>query len=993
MSEQARDTTPLMQQYFLIRAEFPEALLLFQVGDFYELFFDDAIRAAKILNIVLTKRGTHQGAPIPLCGVPVHALDNYLAKLVKAGFQIAVCDQLEPAQVGKVVQRGVTRVLTPGTLTELNLLDDQSASYLLSFFPSDNSNNSNGEWALLFGELLTAQLYATKITNNLLKSLESELGRFFPDEILLPKSPVGQKFNNYFKQLGYITSFVNTPKDLDINNRDKFTVPANTSSQKFSNTQNQALNSELNFESWLNTQFDQNTQNLIQQNQTLKLAVLNFYNYLAQRQNSALSQFKSVKFYDPEDFLILDHNTQQNLELFKNSYDHTRKHSLLDQLDQTVTPMGARMVAKWLARPLVNLMQIQQRQLAIKILLANLGLTIKLRTQLAKLGDLERIVGRIGLRRAGSGDYLQLLAGLQVIPEINYLIKSLSTPFDTSLRGTPDFVKTTMDKQGERTEERLCTGRLQNLKFDTEKNISSFGNSLLAYIQNNLGEFSLLTNLLLNSLNQDQQTTWVIKIGFNLELDYKRDLITQASQKILDLEKQEQARIGLSSLKIRFNTVHGYYIELTKANLHLAPPDYLRLQTLVNCERFVSPKLRELQTEIEAAQSAIGDLEDLIFGQIKTEVDLYLSNLRKTAQVLANLDTVLSFTQVAHESNYICPEFNLQRAIIIQAGRHPIVENLVSQTFVPNHTNLTDQSALYIITGPNMGGKSTYLRQVALITIMAQCGSFVPASSANLALVDRIFTRIGAGDYLSQGKSTFLVEMEETALICQLATKNSLVILDEVGRGTSTFDGLAIAQAVVEYIYTTIGARGLFATHYHELTELNKTHAGIVNYYAKSQKTAKGIIFLHEIAPGIADSSFGVEVAKLANLPAPVILRAQEILNKLTNSPDNNSPDDNSPDDNSPDDNSPDNNSPDNNSPDKLTISRSSRSLSRDVASTESNIAPDLNSLVNKATLPNFQPANLVQDKILDQLKALDLNDLTPRQALELLWKFRSDLI
>ncbi len=897
MYETARDATPLMQQYFRIRSEFPEALLLFQVGDFYELFFDDAIKAAKVLNIVLTKRGMHQGEPIPLCGVPVHALDNYLAKLVKAGFQIAVCDQLEPAQVGKVVQRGVTRVLTPGTLTELNLLDDRTASYLLSFFPSDNNSNNNssnnsGEWALLFGELLTAQLYATKITNNLLKSLESELGRFFPDEILLPKSPVGQKFNNYFKQLGYITSLVSAQE-----------TSGSAMPLRFSNIQTQDLNSESNFESWLNTQFDQNTQNLIQENQTLKLAVLNFYNYLAQRQNSALSQFKSVKFYNPEDFLILDNSTQQNLELFKNSYDQTRKHSLLDQLDQSVTPMGARMIAKWLARPLVNLTQIQQRQLAIKLLLVNLGMTIKLRAQLTKLGDLERIVGRIGLRRANLWDYLQLLIGLQVIPEINNLL------------------------QGSQERE-------------------NFGNSLLSYIKYNLGEFNLLINLLLNSLNQDQQNNWMIKAGFNPELDYKRDLINQANQKILELEKQEQIRTGLNSLKIRFNTVHGYYIELTKANLHLAPADYLRLQTLVNCERFVSPKLRELQTEIEGAQSAIGDLENLIFGQIKTEVELYLANLRKAAQALANLDAILSFAQVAHENNYTCPEFNLNREIMISSGRHPIVENLVTQTFVPNHTNLTDQSALYIITGPNMGGKSTYLRQVALITIMAQCGSFVPASSANLALVDRIFTRIGAGDYLSQGKSTFLVEMEETALICQLATKNSLVILDEVGRGTSTFDGLAIAQAVVEYIYKTIGARCLFATHYHELTELNKIHTGIINYYAKCKKTDQGIIFLHEIIPGIADSSFGVEVAKLANLPESVIVRAQAILNNLTNNQNN-----------------------------------------------SNNSSAELNSQINKGVFVDFQPASLNQAKIIAQLKSLELNDLTPRQALDLLWKLHADLI
>jgi DNA mismatch repair protein MutS len=800
--KQTAKHTPLMQQYFEIRARYPDALLLFQVGDFYELFFDDAKKASAFLGIALTVRGKDNGDPIPLCGVPVHALDHYLTKLVKGGFSVAICNQLEEPTPGKLVRRGVTQVLTPGTLTDSKLLDEKSASYLFSFFPTENS------WGLLFGELLTAQLFATVLpAETSEKILESELSRFFPDEILLPRIAAAKKFQTRFSKLGYFTSMF----DLDVTDHKEDELAR----------------------SWIRDQFDKQLIETVEKQEAIRLALYYFYAYVRRNQESALSQFKTITWYRPDDFLLLDAATQRNLELVKNAHDGSRKNTLFSIMDHARTPMGSRMIKKWIQRPLINQDAIVQRQDAIASLLDDVVGTQQLEDVLSGLGDVERIVGRIALRRCHLNDFLSLNSALRLIPTLHELLAD-----KTSL-------------------------------------------PLFAVIERHIEDFDDLYQILSGALNNDPSKDWIIKKGFDQELDTLRELVTNSSQAIVAMEKAEQEKTGIQSLKIRYNQVHGYYIEVTKTNLAFVPDHYVRQQTLVGRERYVTAQLQQLQSEIIRARTEINNVEQQIFERVKQRVMNHITPLRKLSHGLAHLDALFGFTRLAYNNGYVRPVFNQKRIISITAGRHPVVEQSVQNSFIPNDTLLDNAHSLWVITGPNMGGKSTYLRQVALITVMAQCGSFVPADKADLALLDRIFTRIGAGDNVAEGKSTFLVEMEETAAICTQATKNSLVILDEVGRGTSTFDGLAIAQSVVEYIHQTVGARCLFATHYHELTELQKHHKGIVSYYAASKRTEQGIIFLYKMIRGVADGSFGVEVAKLAELPGGVILRAQELLKEL----------------------------------------------------------------------------------------------------------------
>lgn len=794
--------TPLMQQYFEIKNNFQDALLFFQVGDFYELFFDDAVQAAAFLNITLTKRGTHNQQPIPLCGVPTQVLDVYLTKLVKGGFRVAICEQLEPATPGKVVKRGVTRVLTPGTLVDTNLLDDKSASYFCSFFPLAQ------DWGILFGELLATQLFATVLPAQSFKSLESELARFFPDEILLPNNKTGKQLQPFFKSLGYVTTFqaeqqVDQSEDLKL------------WEQNFSGTARQKL------------------QNM----PAVWGALSGFYAYLAKCQQKSVGQFNSISFYEPDNFLILDASTQHHLELVRNNYDGGRQHSLLDVIDQSVTAMGARMLKKWLMRPLVDLPAILNRQKVVAILVNALVAREKIAVLLRQIADLERVVGRIALGRSVLDDYLKLKIGLAVIPELKQTIQALD--------------------------------QLNSA-------------DLLKIIDQSLGDFTDLFNLLDRALNTDSSQDWLVKSGFDAQLDQIRALVQDASIKFIELERREQQATGINSLKVRFNSVSGYYIEITSANLGQVPASYLRKQTLVGKERFVTLELQQLELNLEQARQNIEACEHQIFEKIKQAVFEQLNLLRKLAAGLAQLDALLGLANSAYAYGYVPPEFNTQQDIKIVQGRHPVVEQVLESGFIPNDTNLDSQARLWIITGPNMGGKSTYLRQVAVICVLGQIGSFVPAQSANLPILDRIFTRIGASDNLARGKSTFLVEMEETALICQQATGKSLVILDEVGRGTSTFDGLAIAQAVVEYIYTQIGAKCLFATHYHELTNLSQHFAGIANYYAASQVSNDQVLLLHKIRPGVANGSFGVQAAKCADLPSPIIERAKVLLQELS---------------------------------------------------------------------------------------------------------------
>jgi DNA mismatch repair protein MutS len=792
-----QEHTPLMQQYHDIKVDYPDTLLFFQVGDFYELFFDDAKQAAAFLGIALTARGKNKGEPIPLCGVPIHAIDHYLAKLVKGGFKVALCDQLEDPKPGALVKRGVKQVLTPGTLTDSKLLDERSASYLFSFYPAGDS------WGLVFSELLTAQIFITTVPAGSEKLLESELIRFFPDEILIPSNIRTQEFQTYFKRLGYFTTVVHDQSSQDDAHK------------------------------WLKQQFNASICTQIDDNDSMRLALFYFYAYMSKHQRSSLDQFTTLFFYKPDDFLIMDAATQRNLELVKNAQDGSSKNTLLSVMDRARTAMGSRMIKKWLLRPLVKKEAIVQRQDVINVCCADIVLVNTLEQLLAHVGDVERVVGRIALQRASLLDYRALSQMLMIIPQFKQVISSYKHIF------------------------------------------------LMRVIADHLGEFAVLSDLLRAALHDEPSQDMIIKTGFDYKLDTMRTLVNNSNEKIIELETAEQKATGIQSLKIRYNAVQGYYIEVTNANLSAVPERYRRLQTLVGRERFITPELQQLQYGIESARKDIVMYEQEIFDGIKLQVTQHISALRKSAHAIAHIDALLSLARCAYDNGYVRPSLHDNRDIIIVKGRHPVVEQSLFHTFIPNDTMLTDEQSLWIITGPNMGGKSTYLRQVALMCVMAHVGAFVPAQKADIALLDRIFTRLGASDNVAEGKSTFLVEMEETAMICTQATEKSLVILDEVGRGTSTFDGLAIAQAVVEYIFTTIGARCLFATHYHELTHLPQTYPGIAVYQAASKKMEHGIVFLYTIIRGVADGSFGIEVAKLAHLPEKVIERSCILVNSF----------------------------------------------------------------------------------------------------------------
>ncbi len=788
--------TPLMRQYVEVKNAYPHALVFFQVGDFYELFFEDAQKAASFLGIALTKRGHINGEPIPLCGVPVHAVDHYLTKLVRGGFNVVICDQLEEAIPGKVVKRGVTQVLTPGTLTDTKLLDEKSASYLLVFVAVDN------EWAIVCTELLTGQLFVTMLEYGSYKALEAELVRFFPDEIILAESFGGKHVQQYFKQQGYIT----TLWDEEVEQQEVV--------------------------AWLSQQFKGDVQYFLLHKVLLQAALV-LYGYLKKNQPCALTQVRELYCYKPDEFLLLDAATQRNLEIVHNAQDGGRKNSLVALMDHACTSMGSRMIKKWLLRPLVKREAIEQRYDAIQILIDAISLKEKIIRCLQEIGDLERVVGRIALNRGHLHDYVQLQKGLWIFSELKALLVQLPP----------------------------C--------------------KLLQIIQIKLQNFHEVKLLLETSLNNDATNDSLIKAGFDERLDRMRELIEHGQNKLLALERKEQEATAIASLKVRFNQVQGYYIEITKSNSHLVPADYIHLQTLAGRERFTTPALRQLEAELEQANRQISAIEQELFNRVKAEVALSINDFRKSVYALAHLDALIGFAQSAYERGYVRPLLQEGRDIIIEQGCHPVVAHTLGSLFIPNDTQLTEFERVWIITGPNMGGKSTYLRQVALICLLAQCGSFVPARRAQLPILDRIFTRIGAGDNVAKGKSTFLVEMEETAIICKQATEKSLVILDEVGRGTSTFDGLALAQAIIEYIYLQVKARCLFATHYHELTLLEQEYGGIVCYYAASRQTTEGILFLHAIIKGVAAGSFGLEVAKLAALPPSIIERARTILQTM----------------------------------------------------------------------------------------------------------------
>jgi DNA mismatch repair protein MutS len=822
-------TTPLMQQYHAIKSRYPHALLLFRLGDFYELFYEDAIIAARELQITLTSRNREKGQPIPMCGVPYHAADGYLARLIRAGFKVAICEQMEqPGPGKKLVRREVSRVITPGTATDVAVLDARENNFLAA--ASHNVAQSTIGLALV--DLSTGEFLATEFSGSSAEeSLRDELQLLRPRETLLPRPQ--QLFETAKTSLLDGAGGVETRLEDWIFQRDYA---------------ERILREQFGVAELTGFGLDDHPQA-----QSAAGAIIHYLRENAARGEGdaapsieALRHLDRIRYYEQHDTLVLDPVSVRNLELlspiFTEETKSTGPTTLIAALDSTVTGMGARLLRSWMLRPLIDPDAIAARLEAVEHLLKQTVVRGEIRKELRGIQDLERLTSRITLGLATPRELLALRKSLAQLP----VLKKFLTPPPS---GGSDLIHILYEEIDELTDVRE---RLEKALSDEPPAVAT--------------------------------EPGMIRTGYHAELDELRNLSQHSKQIIASMEERERKRTGINSLKIRFNQVFGYYIEISKPNLPNAPADYERKQTLVNAERFTSPELKEYERKILAADERILEIERQLFIDLRSGIAAKASRLRRTASAVAQLDVLASFAKLAADRNYTRPEFNSTGELLIVAGRHPVIEELLKQRgerFIPNDLCFEPgRQQLLLITGPNMGGKSTYLRQAALIVLMAQMGSFVPARQARLPITDRIFTRIGASDNLARGRSTFLVEMSEVATILHHATPSSLVLLDEVGRGTATFDGLSIAWAVVEHLQRNTRARTLFATHYHELTELAELLPTVKNIHVSVKETPNEIIFLRRVEPGSADKSYGIEVARLAGLPRSVIERAREVLKR-----------------------------------------------------------------------------------------------------------------
>jgi DNA mismatch repair protein MutS len=819
-------TTPLMQQYQGIKSRYPHALLLFRLGDFYELFYEDAIIAARELQITLTSRNREKGQPIPMCGVPYHAADGYIARLIRAGFKIAICDQMElPGPGKKIVRREVVRVITPGTATDGAVLEARENNFLAAV-----AKDAAGTLGMAYVDLSTGEFQATEFSGaGAAEALRDELQLLRPRETLLPRPQ--QLFETAKTSLLDGTGGVESRLDEWIFQHD-YTE--------------RILREQFGVAELTGFGLDGHPQSMAAAG-----AIIHYLRENAARGDDAhsvdaLRHLDAVRYYEQQNALVLDPVSVRNLELtnpiFTEESGRVGPTTLIAALDVTVTGMGARLLRSWMMRPLIDPAAIDARLTAVAQLVQQTMVRGEIRKELKGILDLERITSRITLGLATPRELVALRKSLARLP----LLKNFLTPPPAGGSGLLRRLFTEIDE-------------LSDVRERLESGISDEPPALAT-------------------------TPGMIRSGFDGELDELRNLSQHSKEIIAAMEERERKRTGIASLKIRFNSIFGYYIEISKVNLHLAPADYERKQTLVNAERFTSAELKEYERKILAADERIAEIENRLFVELRSGVAAHAARLRVTASAIAQLDVLTSFAKLAAERGYCRPEFNATGELLIVDGRHPVIEELLRQRgerFVPNDLYLESQrQQLLLITGPNMGGKSTYLRQAALIVLMAQMGCFVPARQAKLPVTDRIFTRIGASDNLARGRSTFLVEMSEVAAILHHATPSSLVLLDEVGRGTSTFDGLSIAWAVVEHLQQHTGARTLFATHYHELTELADLLSAVKNVHVSVKETPNEIVFLRRVEPGSADKSYGIEVARLAGLPRSVIARAREVLLK-----------------------------------------------------------------------------------------------------------------
>ncbi len=867
--------TPMMQQYMDIKENYKDCILFFRLGDFYEMFFEDAEVASRDLEITLTGRDCGLDERAPMCGIPFHAADAYISRLINKGHKVAICEQVEdPALAKGIVRRDVIRVVTPGTVTDTSMLDERKNNYLMSVY------RNKYFFGIAVVDLSTGEFTSTHISwGNTINKLLDEIAKFSPSEIIVNSeiindiplfTAIQKRFNTY------ITTFE------DIKFQTNIAVEKVRSMFRESDVLKNEHDLSLNASGAL-------------------------LGYLEQTQKVNLNHIQNINSYRIEEYMILDFSTRRNLELTENMREKSRKGTLLWVLDRTMTSMGGRTIRKWIEQPLVKRADIKERLDAVKEFKEKFIVRMEIRELLKRVFDIERLMGKVILGNVNCRDLIALKNSLGQIPYIKEVLKP-------------------------------CTSELSIKNYEAIDTLQDI--------------FELIESAIIDDPPISLKEGGIIKSGYNGEVDRYRKATTEGKDWIAELERTEREATGIKNLKVGFNRVFGYFIEVTKSYYALVPDSYIRKQTLSNCERFITQGLKEIEDTILGAEEKLVTFEYQLFVELKDKIASEIDRIKSTAKSISEVDVICSLSEVADRENYCMPEISANGTIEIVDGRHPVVEKMLElDSFVPNDTILNmEEDRLAVITGPNMAGKSTYMRQVALITLMAQIGSFVPAKSAKIGIADRIFTRVGASDDLAAGQSTFMVEMSEVANILLNATSKSLLILDEIGRGTSTFDGLSIAWSVIEYISDKdkIGCRTLFATHYHELTELEGKITGIKNYCISVKEKGEDIIFLRKIIRGGADGSYGVQVARLAGVPQVVIERANEILYELE---------------------------------------------AADISKKEMKVRKNRRQIEGQLDL--FTPENFRKDidiEILEELKNLDVSVLTPLDAINAIYKLQQKM-
>ncbi|CRK80374.1 DNA mismatch repair protein MutS [Neobacillus massiliamazoniensis] len=867
--------TPMIQQYLQVKADYQDAFLFFRLGDFYEMFFDDAIKASQELEITLTSRDGGAEERIPMCGVPYHAAANYIEQLISKGYKVAICEQMEDAKQTKgMVRREVVQLITPGTVMDGKGLTDKENNYIASITAFDDHT-----FGFSYTDISTGESRVTLLSNHF-DDVLNELAVLSAKEVVVASSFDGEL-------------------QKKMRERDILTI---------SFEDNSSL--EMNFSHLL--------QDINQEK--LKQTVARLFNYLYRSQKRSLDHLQPVTTYQIHQFMKIDYFSKRNLELSETIRSKGKKGSLLWLLDDTMTAMGGRMLKAWIDRPLIDQAAIEHRHNLVEVLLQSYFERQELREKLKEVYDLERLAGRVAFGNVNARDLVQLNRSLMQVPFLKQILQGI-----------------------------------QNVEMEK--------------IVELLDPCEEVTDLLEQAIVENPPLSLkegnIIRDGYNAQLDQYRDASRNGKTWIAQLEREEREKTGIKSLKVGYNRVFGYYIEVTRANLHLLEEgQYERKQTLTNAERFITPELKEKEALILQAEEKCGELEYELFTEIREIVKEYIPRLQALAKVVSELDVLQSFAEVSEARHYVKPQFSLDRRVAVKDGRHPVVEKVLnSQEYVPNDCLMDQDREVLLITGPNMSGKSTYMRQIALTAILAQIGCYVPASEAVLPIFDQVFTRIGAADDLISGQSTFMVEMLEAKNAIANATQNSLILFDEIGRGTSTYDGMALAQAIIEYIHNRIGAKTLFSTHYHELTVLDEELSKLKNVHVSAIEHQGKVVFLHKIKEGPADKSYGIHVAQLAELPVELINRANEILAELEQPSAQPSP-----------------------------VIKKEEQLAPVIKDENQSEQPAQLSFFDEPKEPKKQEHSQKEKRVLEKIKELDLLDITPLQAINLLYELQKKL-